>query len=165
MLDLVDPVRYVTGYIINIDDMVYGDTESNYVIGLPETYSGGSYFFLLKKSIITPADRGLANGNTYVVVNANNMTTTFSKNNSDTETMYVRSTPAPVVIVGCQSVSGYTGCVSWPLAEDIFNNPNGLYGSYTAYLSGSPTTVPTASVQVRLLRSNDGMGIARLPDK
>ena len=131
-----------TGY----DDIVYGDTESNYVIGMPETNAGGSYTFLLKKSIINPADRGLANGNTYVVVNANNMTTTFSKNNSGTETMYLKYIGTGV-IVGCQSVSGYTGSVSWPLAEDIFNNANASYGSYTAYLSGSPATLSPTSIQ------------------
>lgn len=127
------------------DDIVYGDTESNYVLGLPETYSGGSYFFVLKKSIINPADRGLANGNTYAVVNSNNMTITFSKNNSNSEILYVRHTGTGTIL-GCTTVSGYTGSVAIPLQDWIFNNPSANYGSITAYLSGSPTTVPVASV-------------------
>jgi len=124
------------------DDCIWGDLESKYILGMPETNAGGSYAFNLKKSIIDPASSGLENSYTHAIVNSYNMTTTFSKNNAASETMYLKHSGTGE-IVGTETVSGYTGSVVWPLTEDVFTKITSAapYGSYYAYLSGDTASL------------------------
>jgi len=121
----------------HLDDAIWSSdySESRYIVGMPESFD-----YTLKKDDLNSLASGLYANMT--VINSHNMTTTFSKDNANTETMFLRHTGTGQVIAQ-GNVSSWTGSYVWPIENDIFDKITSAapYGSYVAYLSGSPTTL------------------------
>ena len=116
----------------DVDDYILGTSDSPYIYGMPEQNA-----WILKKDLINPATSGFASSNG-TIVNSNNMTITWGKNNGNNDTLYFASTDTGQVIATTYTGTAYAGSWDIPLAQ-LFNNATAPYGLYQVYSSGSPT--------------------------
>lgn len=124
-----------SGYQSSWDDIVYGTTDSPYVFGMPEQKK-----WVITKDFTNPSASGFASYNNGVlggIVNSNNMTTTWSKNNGINESIFLANTATGVIYATAYTGTAYTGSVSWPLAN-LFNTgaPFGQYRTYSSNGAG-----------------------------
>jgi hypothetical protein len=122
-------VGFGGGYI---DDVIWGDSESRYIFGMPEN----GYF--LMKDILNPSSSGFYRVNltdpngTPDLISAYNFTSTFSKNSGNNETVFLTGNgiTAQTYYTGTE----YTGKIYWDL-QTFFADPNVPYGLYRTEIS------------------------------
>ena len=110
------------------DDIVWGTADSPYVFGMPEANA-----YVISRDFTNPSASGFYRYNG-TLINSNNMTTTFSKNNGDNETLYLANTDTGVIYATYYTGTAYTGSVAWDL-NALFNN-NAPMGRYRTYIDG-----------------------------
>jgi len=111
----------------SVDDIVWGDTESRYIFGMPEN----GYF--LQKDILSPASSGfyrtnqtVANGSPTLIFSTT-FPSTFGKNGGNTETVILTS-PTSGTQLTYSTGTAYAGSIQWNLSQFFASNAN--YGLY-----------------------------------
>lgn len=118
------------------DDIVWGTTDGKYVFGMPTQNS-----FIIMRDFTNPSASGFAwyNG---TIINSNNMTTTWSKNNGVNESVFLANTDTGAVYATAYTGTAYTGSIAWDLNQ-LFNNnaPMGPYRTYSSNGTGYSNSI------------------------
>jgi hypothetical protein len=119
--------QYSYGYA-GLDDIVIGNTDSPYVYGMPQ-----ANIFVIQRDFTNSAASGFYfyNG---TAISSNNMTTTFSKNNGNNETVYLANTDTGTIYSSYNTGTAYTGSIAWNL-HDLFDKSAPM-GRYRTYIEG-----------------------------
>ena len=112
----------------SLDDFVFGDSDGHYVFGMPEANA-----YVIERDFTNPSASGFY---TYsgTLINSNNMTTTFSKDNGDNETVFLANTDTGTVYATYYTGTAYTGSIAWDL--NALFNANAPMGRYRTYIPG-----------------------------
>jgi len=110
-----------------VDDIIWGNTESRYIFGMPES----GYF--LMKDILNPSASGfyrvnqtVANGSP-TLITSTTFTSTFGKNSGTNETV-VLSSPTGGSGLTYSTGTAYAGTINWNLTQFFASSaPYGLY--------------------------------------
>lgn len=118
------------------DDLIYGETENKYVLGLPET--DGDLIILLK-DIINPASSGVAFGENSTILNSNYLYGTWARGNSSIQpgtqpnkTIQFVNINTGEVIQTNYTGTDYAGTFGYNVRDLLFNadKENGYYAMY-----------------------------------
>jgi len=119
-----------------VDDIVWGDTESRYVFGMPES----GYF--LQKDILNPAASGFYRVNqtdpngTPTLITSGTFTSTFSKPNGNNQSV-VLSSPTGGAGLTYDTGTAYAGVITWNLSQFFSQSITG-YGLYNTEINPQP---------------------------
>jgi hypothetical protein len=115
------------------DDFTYGETESKYIFGLPETN-----VYEIKKDMISPANQGVAFIDNGTVVSANTLTGTWARStigSNASQTIILRNKNNQIAYLNTTTGNASYGTVSWSLTD--FFNSGAPYGIYEMTILGS----------------------------
>jgi hypothetical protein len=123
-----------SGITIYVDDFVYGASENKVILGSPEQ----GYF--IKKDMINPAASGFCFPNGTIISNYN-MTTTWGFGDSNaSQTVILKEWSSGYTAATKATTAGtQAGSISWPIYDDIINDPTMPYGYYITTIAGSGT--------------------------
>jgi hypothetical protein len=127
-----------------VDDIIWGDTGSRYIFGMPED---GMYFIM--KDFMNPATTGFYRVNLVdpmgapTLIYSNKFYSTFSKGSGTDETVVLYPYSGAGFTMSNQTGAAYTGTIEWNLTQFTSTEQGNGYGLYaTRIVNQIPTSAP-----------------------
>jgi hypothetical protein len=126
------------------DDIIWGDTGSKYIFGMPE-----DNLYFIMKDFLNPAATGFYRVNLTdptgapTLIYSNKFYSTFSKASGTDETVVLYPYAATGYTMSNQTGTAYTGTIEWNLTQFTSTSQANGYGLYaTKIVNQIPTTAP-----------------------